>query len=106
MVQFQTNTVTGCMAFSGMRHRALATGHAGMELQPSNCASEDCFIMNRLTVVIGLRWVKFLNCEEILIYFLIFFSLCKITQNVEGCQKHREYYIKKFQYLNEHVRRG
>lgn len=86
MVQSLTSIVTGYMEFLVTKHHVQDTGLAGMELLRSSCALEDCCIMNRLTVVTGLRLV--LNKQ----YLFIFQTHTKnLIQNVEGCQKHREY---------------
>lgn len=55
MDRHQPNTVTGCMAFSGTKHRAHAIGRAGMERQRSNCALAVCCTMKMPTAVTGLR---------------------------------------------------
>lgn len=54
-VPYRMSTATGCMESSATRHPARVTGHAGMEPQPSSCASVDCCTTSRLTVATGLR---------------------------------------------------
>lgn len=53
MLQLAQNTVTGCMAYSDMKHHARDIGRVGMELPPNNFASVDCYTMKDLIHVTG-----------------------------------------------------
>lgn len=55
MVQFQRNTVTGCMVYLVMKHHVPATGLVGMALPPNNYALAVCSTTRMPTAVIGLK---------------------------------------------------